>query len=247
MFNYQIKGGDMQLVEIALASGDSVRAEIGSLMYMEDGIEMKTGAIGGIFSGLKRVLTKENFFLTSYSYCGVGGNIVVFGAPHPGKIIAIDMEKHNGEFIIQKGAFLCASGEIHIDIKFNRKLGTGLFGGEGFIMQRLVGNGVSFVHACGAIEKRVLGDGEELRLDTGCLVGFEKGVDFDIKFVGGLKNALFGGEGLFLSLLVGPGTVYMQSLPFRRLSHRIVKAAAFGSSAGEQGGVRSLMNPDSLV
>ena len=244
---YRIKGDDMQLLEVKLGNNSSIYAEVGSLMYMEDGIQMKTNTAGGIFKGFKRVLTRENFFLTTYSYCGVGGNTIAFGAPHPGKIIPIEMEEHDGEFIIQKGAFLCASDDIAIDVKFNRKLGTGLFGGEGFIMQKLKGSGVSFVHACGAIEKKELKDGEELRLDTGCLVGFDKTVDFDIKFVGGLRNALFGGEGLFLALLVGPGTVYMQSLPFRRLARRTVRAATFGSSSGEQGGARGLMNPENLT
>lgn len=227
IIDYKIFGDDMQIVEIELDPNEGVRAEVGAMMYMEDGIQMQTGTGGGIFAGFKRMLTGDGFFITTFMFNGFGKGHVAFGAPYPGKIIPLNLSELGGEFICQKDSFLCAAQGIDIDIAFTKKIGAGLFGGEGFILQRLTGNGLAFVHAGGTIIKRTLQPGERLRVDTGCLVAMQPSVDYDIQFVGGFKNALFGGEGLFLAQLTGPGIVYLQSLPFSRLADRIISASRY--------------------
>ena len=242
--DYKLYGDDMQMVEIELDPGESVRAEAGTMMYMGAGIEMETnlGASKGaglgqaLFGGLKRALTGESFFITNFKHIGSGKAHVGFAAPYPGKIIPLELAEMGHEFICQKDAFLCAANGIDINVTFTKKLGAGFFGGEGFILQKLTGDGRAFIHAGGAVLKRDLQAGEQLRIDTGCLVGMTSAVDYDIQFVGGFKNALFGGEGLFLATLSGPGTVYLQSLPFSRLADRMV-AATGRANKGEATGV----------
>jgi len=237
--DYVIRGDDMQLVEVELDPGEGVRAEAGAMMYMEDGIEMQTSTGGGLFKGFKRMITGESFFITSFLFDGSGKGHVAFGAPYPGKIIPLELDKLGGSFLCQKDAFLCAARGIEIEIAFTKKIGAGLFGGEGFILQRLVGDGMAFVHAGGTIIKKELQSGDTLRVDTGCLVAFSTQVDYDIQFIGGFKNALFGGEGIFLAVLKGPGRVYLQSLPFSRLADRIFAASRF-QQRGEKKGVAGL-------
>lgn len=232
--DFNVMGDDMQLVEVELDPGEGVRAEAGTMIYMGDGIEMQTDTGGGIFKGVKRMFTGESFFITSFVHGGAGKGHVAFAAPYPGKIIPVDLSKHQG-FLCQKDAFLCADQEIEIEVAFTKKIGAGLFGGEGFILQRLTGSGWAFVHAGGTVVERHLEAGQTLRVDTGCVAAFSGTVDYDINFVGGFKNALFGGEGVFLAKLTGPGTVYLQSLPFARLADRIV-AGQF-ANRGESRGV----------
>ncbi len=236
VIDYTIHGDDMQLVEIELDPGEGIRAEAGAMMYMEEGIEMQTSTGGGLFKGFKRMITGESFFITTFLYSGSGKGHVAFGAPYPGKIIPLDLETVGGTYLCQKDAFLCAANGIDIDIAFTKRLGAGFFGGEGFILQRLQGDGLAFLHAGGTIVKKDLGPGETLRVDTGCLVGFAPSVDYDIQFIGGFKNALFGGEGIFLAKMTGPGTVFLQSLPFSRLADRVFAASRF-QQRGEQRGV----------
>jgi uncharacterized protein (TIGR00266 family) len=235
--DYKIYGEDIQVVEIELDPQEAVRAEVGTMLYMEKGIEMQTSTGGGIFKGLKRMITGDGFFITSFLNNGTGKQHVAFAAPYPGRIVAIDLKQYGGEFICQKDSFLCAAQGNEIEIAFTKRLGTGFFGGEGFILQRLTGDGLVFIHAGGTIMERTLLPGEELRLDTGCLVGMEKSVDYDIQFVGGFKNALFGGEGLFLAVLRGPGKIFIQSVPFSRLAGRIVAASRFGGRREESTGL----------
>jgi uncharacterized protein (TIGR00266 family) len=225
VIDYRIVGDDMQLVEVELDPGEGVRAEAGAMLYMGDGVEMQTGAGGGLFGGFKRMLVGESFFITTFVHAGPGKGHVAFAAPYPGRIVPIDLGRHGGQFLCQKDAFLCAAQGVDIEVAFSRRLGAGLFGGEGFILQRLRGDGLAVVHAGGTIVERTLGPGQTLRVDTGCLVAFAATIDYDVRFVGGFRNALFGGEGLFLTSLTGPGTVYVQSLPFSRLADRIFAAA----------------------
>ena len=239
VIDYKIIGDDMQIVEVELDPAEGVRAEAGAMMYMENGIEMQTSTGGGIFKGFKRMITGESFFITTFLNNGNGKSHVAFGAPYPGKIVALDLDKLGGQFLCQKDAFLCAAQGIEIEVAFTKRIGAGLFGGEGFILQRLEGNGLAFVHAGGTIVEKNLAAGEQLRVDTGCLVAFAPSVDYDIKFIGGFTNALFGGEGIFLAQLQGPGLVYLQSLPFSRLADRIYAAARF-QSRGEKKGVAGL-------
>ena len=239
VIDYKIYGDDMQIVEVELDPGEGVRAEVGAMMFMDERIEMQTSTGGGLFKGFKRMITGESFFITTFLYNGRDKGHVAFGAPYPGKIIPLDLDKLGGSFLCQKDAFLCAARGIEIEVAFTKKLGAGLFGGEGFILQRLQGNGLAFVHAGGTIIKRELHAGESLRVDTGCLVAFAPSVDYDIQFVGGFKNALFGGEGIFLAKMTGPGTVYLQSLPFSRLADRIFAASRF-QQRGEQQGVAGI-------
>jgi uncharacterized protein (TIGR00266 family) len=234
--DFKVYGDDMQIVEIELDPGEACRAEAGAMMYMEPGIEMQTGTDGGIFKGLSRMITGESFFITSFMYSGQGKGHVAFGAPYPGKIIPLELSEFGGEFVCQKDAFLCAAQGVEIEIAFTKKIGAGLFGGEGFILQRLKGDGRAFLHAGGTIIAKDLQAGETLRVDTGCLVGLQNSVDYDIQFVGGFKNALFGGEGLFIAKLTGPGRVYLQSLPFSRLADRVMAAARY-QQRGEKKGV----------
>jgi len=243
--DYKIFGTEMQFVEIELDPQETVIAEAGGMMFMENGIEMETrfgdgsepdkGFMGKLLDGAKRKFTGESLFMTWFTNRGVGKTRVSFGAPYPGKIIALDLHKLGGEFICQKDAFLCAAMGTKVGIAFNKKIGTGLFGGEGFIMQRLNGDGLAFVHAGGTIVERQLAPGESLRIDTGCIVGYTSQVSYDIQMVKGLKSMFFGGEGLFLATLTGPGHVWLQSLPFSRLAGRIYSAApqTGGSRKGE--------------
>ncbi len=249
--DFFLHGDDMQFVEIELDPGEAAIGEAGSMMYMEDGITMDTvfgdgsAQQGGIFGKLmgagKRLITGESLFTTVYSNVGQGKRKVAFAAPYTGKIIPFDLRQHGGTMICQKDAFLCAAKGVSLGIAFQKKLGTGFFGGEGFIMQKLDGDGMAFCHCGGAVLERKLAPGEVLRVDTGCVVAYTTDVDFDIQFVGGIKTALFGGEGLFFAVLRGPGTVWLQSLPFARLASRIFAAAPVskggGGSGGEQGGV----------
>ena len=241
--DYEIFGDDMQIVEVELDPSEIVIAEAGAMNYMEDGISFETKMgdgskpSGGVMDSLlnvgKRVLTGESIFMTHFSNQGQGKKRVAFAAPYPGKIIPLDMNDVGGELICQKDAFLCAAYGTSIDIAFQRKLGVGFFGGEGFIMQRLRGDGKAFIHIGGTVIKRQLQVGETLRVDTGCIAAFTGEIDYNIERAGGLKSMVFGGEGLFLATLKGPGTVYLQSLPFSRLANRVLQASAPGGSKGE--------------
>jgi uncharacterized protein (TIGR00266 family) len=225
----------MQFVEIELDPQEGVVAEAGTFMMMDDQIKMNTilgdgsnqekGLLGKIFSAGKRILTGESLFMTVFTNDGIGKKKISFASPYPGKIIPIDLTEFGGKFICQKDAFLCAAKGVSIGVEFSKKLGRGLFGGEGFIMQKLEGDGLSFIHAGGTMAKKVLKAGEILKVDTGCIVGFTQNVNYDIQFVGGIKNTVFGGEGLFFATLTGPGTVYIQSLPFSRLAGKVLALA----------------------
>lgn len=239
IIDHKIYGNDLQLIEIELDPGEGVRAEVGTMTYMENGIEMQTGTGGGIFKGLKRMITGESFFITTFLNQARVKSRVAFAAPYPGKIVPLDLTALGGQFLCQKDSFLCAAQGIEIEIAFTKRLGAGLFGGEGFILQRLTGDGMAFAHAGGTVIEKNLEPGETLRVDTGCLVAFATSVNYDIKFIGGFKNALFGGEGLFLAQMTGPGKVYLQSLPFSRLADRIMAAARF-QQVGEKKGVAGL-------
>lgn len=242
--DYEIFGDDMQLVEVELDPGETVIAEAGAMNYMEDGIdfqarmgdgtEMDKGLLGKVFGAGKRMLTGESLFMTHFTNQGSGKKRVAFAAPYPGRIIPLDLSEIGGRLICQKDAFLCAAYGTKVTITFNRKFGAGLFGGEGFILQKLEGNGLAFVHAGGTVIQRDL-NGEKLMVDTGCLVGFTEGIDYDIQRAGNLKSMFFGGEGLFLATLRGSGRVWLQSLPFSRLADRILANApsAGGRSQGE--------------
>jgi uncharacterized protein (TIGR00266 family) len=234
IIDFQIFGDDLQLVEIGLDPGEGVRAEAGTMTYMEDGIEMQTTTGGGIFKGLQRAITGESFFITTFLNNGGKLSHVAFAAPYPGKVIKIDLTQEGGKFICQKDSFLCAAQGIEVEIAFTKRLGAGLFGGEGFILQRLAGDGLAFVHAGGTVIEKNLAAGESLRVDTGCIVAFSPSVDYDIKFVGGFRNALFGGEGLFIANLTGPGKVFLQSLPLSRLADRL--KSALKTQTGEKSG-----------
>ncbi len=239
--DYKIFGDDMQAVEIELDPNEAVRAEVGAMLYMEDGIEMQTGTEGGIFSGLKRIISGENFFITSFLNTGNGKRNVTFAAPYPGKIIPIHLNEVGGTFLCQRDGFLCAAQGTDISVEFTKRIGAGLFGGEGFILQRLSGDGKVFIHAGGTVIRKELKANEHLRVDTGCLVAFQPTVDYDIKFIGGFKNVLFGGEGLFYASLTGPGVVYLQTLPFSRLADRIISASRWGGGKDESRGIGGLL------
>ena len=236
--DYIIYGEEMQYVGIELDPDEGVVAESGSMMMMEDGIKMETifgdgskkdtGVMGKIFGAGKRLLTGESLFMTLFYNTVPGKKKVSFASPYPGKIMAIDLSRFGGKFICQKDAFLCAAKGVSIGIEFSKKLGRGLFGGEGFIMQKLEGDGMAFVHAGGTTAVKELAPGEKLKVDTGCIIGFDHTVNYDVEFVGGIKNTLFGGEGIFFASLTGPGTVYVQSLPFSRLAKRVWSAAPKG-------------------
>jgi uncharacterized protein (TIGR00266 family) len=247
--DYHLYGEEMQYVEIELDPQEGVVAEAGSFMMMDDGIKMETifgdgstknqGFLGSILGAGKRILTGENLFMTAFYNNVVGKRKVSFASPYPGKIVPIDLTEFSGKFICQKDAFLCAAKGVSIGIEFSKRLGRGLFGGEGFIMQKLEGDGMAFVHAGGTMAKKILQPGETLRVDTGCIVGFTQTIDYDIEFVGGIKNTIFGGEGLFFAKLQGPGTVYVQSLPFSRLAGRVLASAPQGG--GKQKGEGSIL------
>lgn len=247
--DYKLYGDDMQFVEIELDPKETVVAEAGSLMMMEDGISMETifgdgssgsaGSGGGLMGKLmgagKRMLTGESLFMTTFTNTGSGKRHVYFASPYPGKIIPMDLSQYRGKIICQKDAFLAAAKGVTIGIEFQRKLGAGFFGGEGFIMQKLEGDGLAFVHAGGTIHRKSLQQGEVLRVDTGCLVAMTSDVDYNIEMVKGVKTALFGGEGLFFATLRGPGTVWIQSLPFSRLASKVFAAAPQTPGGGSKG------------
>jgi len=248
--DYEIFGQEMQFVEITLDPGEACVAEAGSFMYMDPGIQMETifgdgsaqsgsgGFMGKLMQAGKRVLTGESLFMTVFGNSGGGRQKVAFASPYPGSIIPLDLRKLGGTMLCQKDAFLCAAKGISVGIAFQRKLGVGLFGGEGFILEKLEGDGLAFVHAGGCVVERELRAGETMRLDTGCLVAFQPTVNYDIQTVPGIKTALFGGEGLFFAALTGPGKVWIQSLPFSRLASRVWAAAPKGGGKGtDQGSV----------
>ena len=257
--DFQIFGDDMQFVEIELDPQEAAIAEAGGMMYMEDGIQMETifgdgsasqsGFMGKLLGAGKRLLTGESLFMTAFQNQGLGKKKVAFGAPYPGKIIPVHLAEMGGELIAQKNSFLCAAKGVSVGIAFQKKIGTGLFGGEGFIMERLQGDGWAFLHAGGTIMERTLAPGELLRVDTGCIVAYQPCVDFDIQYIGGIKSALFGGEGLFFATLRGPGRIWLQSLPFSRMADRIIASAPSlgGKRVGEGsvlGGLGGLLDGD---
>ncbi len=246
--DYRIFGDDMQFVEVELDPNEATVAEAGGMMYMEDGIDMETifgdgspqqgGFMGALMGAGKRLLTGESLFMTVFLNRSSQKRKIAFGAPYPGKIIAIHLAEIGGELIAQKDSFLAAAKGVSVGIAFQRKLGVGLFGGEGFIMQRLQGDGWAFVHAGGTLHERTLAQGELLRVDTGCIVGLQPTVNYEIEYVGKIKSALFGGEGLFFATLRGPGRVWLQSLPLSRLANRIVAAVPrVGRGGREEGSV----------
>ena len=245
---YTIFGDDMQFVEVELDPNEATVAEAGGMMYMDDGIDMETifgdgspqqgGFMGALMGAGKRLLTGESLFMTVFLNRSSQKRKIAFGAPYPGKIIAIHLAEIGGEFIAQKDSFLAAAKGVSIGIAFQRKLGVGLFGGEGFIMQRLQGDGWVFVHAGGTLQERTLAAGELIRVDTGCIVGMQPSVNYEIEYVGKIKSAIFGGEGLFFATLRGPGRIWLQSLPLSRLANRIMAAAPrVGRGGREEGSV----------
>lgn len=257
--DYQIFGEEMQYVELELDPNEAVIAEAGNFMMMDSGIKMNTifgdgskqneGFLGKVLGAGKRLLTGESLFMTIFSNEVSGKKKVSFASPYPGKILPLDLSKYGGKFICQKDAFLCAAKGVSIGIEFSRKLGRGFFGGEGFIMQKLEGDGLAFVHAGGTMARKELGAGEKLCVDTGCIIGFTQDVNYDIEFIGGIKNTIFGGEGLFFATLTGPGIVYVQSLPFSRLANRVLQAApqSGGKDKGEGsilGGIGDIISGD---
>ncbi|MDX1938436.1 MAG: TIGR00266 family protein [Flavihumibacter sp.] len=254
--DYRIYGEEMQYVEVELDPQETAIAESGSFMMMDDSIQMQTvfgygappqdGFLGKLFSAGKRLLTGESLFMTTFTNTGAGKKRVSFASPYPGKIIPLDLLQLGGKVVCQKDSFLCAAHGVNIGIEFQRKLGTGLFGGEGFIMQKLEGDGMAFVHAGGHVFERELQPGEFLRIDTGCLVAYTQTIQYDIQFVGGVKNTLFGGEGLFFATLRGPGKVWIQTLPISRLAGRIL---SYGTTKRKEegsvlGGIGNMLDGD---
>lgn len=246
--DYKVYGDDMQYVEIELDPQEAAIAEAGGMMYMEDGIEMETifgdgsaqpgGFMGALMGAGKRLLVGESLFMTVFLNRGAGKKHVAFAAPYPGKIVPIHLAEIGGELLAQKDAFLCAAKGVSVGIAFQKRLGVGLFGGEGFIMERLQGDGWAFIHAGGTLLQRDLAAGETMRVDTGCVVAYQPTVDFDIQYVGKIKSALFGGEGLFFATMRGPGRIWLQSLPFSRMADRIIASAPrAGGHSKEEGSV----------
>jgi len=239
--DYEVFGEEMQFVEITLDPNEACIAEAGAFMFMDPGVQMETifgdgsaqseggGLMGKVFGAGKRLLTGESLFMTLFANTGGGRQKVAFASPYPGKIVPLDLRQHAGKILCQKDAFLCAAKGISVGIALQRRLGAGLFGGEGFILQKLEGDGLAFLHAGGTIVARDLAQGETLRVDTGCLVAFEERVSYDIQTVPGIKTAIFGGEGLFFASLTGPGRVWLQSLPFSRLAGRVLSALPRGA------------------
>jgi uncharacterized protein (TIGR00266 family) len=251
--DYELYGEDLQYVEVVLDPGEGCIAEAGAFLYMDPGIVMETifgdgsgaeqgGLMGKLFSAGKRVLTGESLFMTVFSNGGTGRQKVAFAAPYPGKIVPLDLRQHGGHILCEKDAFLCAARGISVGIALNRRLGSGLFGGEGFILQKLEGDGMAFLHSGGTIFTRTLNPGETLRVDTGCIVAFETTVTYDIQMVPGIKTAIFGGEGLFYAALTGPGTIWIQSLPFKRLAKQVLSAIPRNKGEGSAlGGIGDLI------
>jgi uncharacterized protein (TIGR00266 family) len=233
--DYKLVGDDMQAAVITLDPGETVQAEAGSMMFMSGDIEMNSEMQGGLFGAVKRKLGGESLFITTYTNQGKGKQHVAFAAPYPGKIIPLDLVS-TGPVFCQRDAYLCSAYGIEVTVAFTKRLGAGFFGGEGFILQKLSGDGYAFIHAGGTVIKHELSVGERLQVDTGCLVAFDTTVDYSIEMVKGIKTALFGGEGLFLASLTGPGIVYLQTLPFARMANRVLSAAASGG--GTTGEVR---------
>ena len=246
--DYKIHGNEMQFVEIQLDQNETVIAEAGAMMMMDNSISMETifgdgsnksnngGFLGKLGGAAKRVLTGESLFMTAFTNTGFGRESVAFAAPYPGKILPMDLSVLGGELICQKDAFLCCAKGISVGIAFTKKLGVGFFGGEGFILQKLEGDGLAFVHGGGTIVRKSLMPGQTLKIDTGCLVAMTKDVKYDIQFVGGLKNTVFGGEGLFFATLTGPGDVWIQSLPFSRLADKVISASQIGAGRSKDEG-----------
>lgn len=257
--DFEILGDDMQFVKIELDPNEGVVGEAGAMMYIEDGITLNTifgdgsqqsgGFMGSLLSAGKRLLTGESLFMTVFTNQGTGKRKAAFAAPYPGKIVALHLKELGGELVAQKDSFLCAAKGVSLGIAFTRRFGAGLFGGEGFILQKLEGDGWAFVHAGGTLEERTLGPGETLRVDTGCIVAMQPSVDYDIQMAGGVKTMLFGGEGLFFATLRGPGRVWLQSLPLSRLASRIYAAAPQTGGGGREqgsilGGLGNLLDGD---
>ncbi len=254
--DYKIFGEELQYVEVELDPEESAVAEPGAFMMMEDGITMETifgdgsqqntGFLGKLFNAGKRVLVGESLFMTAFTNVSFGKKRISFASPYPGKIIPLDLSLLQYKIICQKDAFLCAAKGVSIGIEFQKRLGVGLFGGEGFIMEKLEGDGMAFLHACGHIAKRILQPNEILKIDTGCIVGFTSDIHYDIQFVGGIKNSFFGGEGLFFATLTGPGTVWIQSLPISRLASRILSYGTFQKKeeGSVLGGIGNLIDGD---
>ena len=247
VIDYDIRGAEMQFVEVELDPGEAAIGEAGSLMFMDAGIAMDTvfgdgaqqsgGFFGKLLSAGKRLVTGESLFTTAYTNQGSGKQRVAFAAPYPGKILPMNLQQLGGTLICQKDSFLCAARGVSLGIALQQKLSVGFFGGEGFIMQKLEGEGMAFVHAGGTVVKRELAAGQTLMVDTGCVVAYTPNVGFEIQYVGKIKTALFGGEGLFLAKMTGPGTVWLQSLPFSRLASRIFAAAPQRGGSREEGSV----------
>ncbi len=259
VIDYDIFGDDMQYVEIELDPGEAAVGEAGMMMFMQDGVEMETvfgdgsasqsGLLGKLMGAGKRLLTGESLFTTIYANQAGAKRRVAFAAPYPGKIIPVDLAQIGGTLICQKDAFLCAAKGVSLGIAFQQRLGAGFFGGEGFILQKLEGDGMVFIHAGGTLAEKTLAPGETIRVDTGCVAALQPTVDFDIQYVGKIKTALFGGEGLFFARLTGPGKVWLQTLPLSRLANRIIAAApaAGGRQVGEGsllGGLGGLLDGD---
>jgi uncharacterized protein (TIGR00266 family) len=248
--DYEIKGAEMQYVEVELDPGEAAVGEAGSMFFMDPGITMDTvfgdgsAQTGGFFGKLlgagKRLVTGESLFTTVYTNAAAGKQRVAFGAPYPGKILPMDLSQLGGTLICQKDAFLCAARGVSLGIALQKKLSAGFFGGEGFIMQKLEGNGLAFVHAGGTVLRRELQAGQSLLVDTGCVVAYLPSVDFEIQYVGKIKTALFGGEGLFFAKLTGPGTIWLQSLPFSRLASRVFAAAPQAGGRREESALGGL-------
>jgi uncharacterized protein (TIGR00266 family) len=245
VIDYKINGSEMQFVEIELDPGEAAIGEAGSMFYMDAGVSMDTvfgdgsaqqgGFFGKLLGGAKRLVTGESLFTTVYQNIAQHKQRVAFGAPYPGKILPMDLKQLGGTLLCQKDSFLCAARGVSLGIGFQQKMSVGFFGGEGFIMQKLDGDGLAFVHAGGTIVKRELQPGETLLIDTGCVVAYTPNVNFEIQYVGKIKTALFGGEGLFFAKITGPGTVWLQSLPFSRLASRIFAAAPQRGGSREEG------------
>jgi len=245
--DYKIFGAEMQYVEVELDPGEAALAEAGGMMYMENGIEMETifgdgsqqksGFFGSLIGAGKRLLTGESLFMTIFINKGSVKRRVAFASPYPGKIIPVDLSLLGGQLICQKDAFLCAAKGVSIGIAFQKRLGVGLFGGEGFIMQKLEGDGLAFVHAGGTLSEKTLAAGELLRVDTGCIVALQPSVTYDIEYVGKIKSALFGGEGLFFATVQGPGKIWLQSLPLSRLAGRLYAAMPQTGGRREEGSI----------
>jgi uncharacterized protein (TIGR00266 family) len=255
--DYKIFGEELQYVEVELDPGETAVAEPGAFMMMDDGIAMQTifgdgsqqqdsGIMGKLFSAGKRLLVGENLFMTAFTNTSSVKRRVSFAAPYTGKVVALDLQLLGGKIIAQKDAFLCAAKGVSIGIEFQRRLGTGLFGGEGFIMEKIEGDGMAFLHAGGFVQEKELMPGEILKIDTGCIVGFTGSVDYDIQFIGGIKNSIFGGEGLFFALLRGPGKVWIQSLPISRLAARILSYGTYKrkEEGSILGGLGNLLDGD---